>query len=311
MNTQNLTQLPQLFRSPFLRKVALGRYYNELAERLEIAGLSSLMKLRLSDIFEAVYEVLLQSYRCEYVFKNTLMQNWFLSRHSPDRSFITDEFRVGESRVDLALFSKTSVAFEIKTEFDSATRLPSQSTAYMKVFDLVYIVTTELMLPKLNDWIPKTVGVLLLGNSGSFKTIRDSESHACRADLSMIFDCLRQPERLSIAEKISRPKIEVPNSEIYDECKRIFRRLLPFEAHAHVVQQIRNRAYPTASAELMAKVPNALKHAALTLRATNKEIKKINAELRMIPQQTNKQHIEHDEHIFPIPAREAERIACP
>jgi hypothetical protein len=203
------------------------------------------------------------------------------------------------------------VAFEIKTEFDSAIRLPSQSTAYMKVFDLVYVVTTEPMLLKLESWIPKSVGVLLLGKTGSFRTVRDSESHACRADLSMIFNCLRQPERIAIAEKLSKPKIEVPNSEIYDECKRIFRKLLPFEAHAHVVRQIRNRSYPTASANLMSKVPDALKHVALTLRATNRDINRITKELKMVPQKINTTHLDHDEHIFSIPEREAERVACP
>jgi hypothetical protein len=310
MNVKNLSQLPQLFRSPFLRKIALGRYYMELAERLEIAGLGDFLKLRLANIFESVYEILLQNYRCEYVFKNTLMQNWFLSRHSTDHSFITDEFRVGESRVDLALFSKTSIAFEIKTEFDSAIRLPSQSTAYMKVFDLVYVVTTATMLPKLEDWIPKSVGILQLGNAGGFKTMRASESHANQTDLNMVFDCLRQPERIAIAEKISKPIINVPNSQIYSECKRTFRKLLPFEAQSHVVQQIRSRAYSTATTDLMQKVPNALKHAALTLRATQREISRISAELKTVPKNTKQKHTQNDEHIFSIPTREAERIAC-
>jgi hypothetical protein len=310
MSTKQLAQLPQLFRSPFLRKIACGNYYNELAERLEIAGLGNLLKLKLGEIFEAVYETLLTSYRSEYVFKNTLMQNWFLSRHSTDRSFITDEFRVGESRVDLALFSKTSVAFEIKTEFDSSTRLSSQSKAYMSVFDLVYVVTTESMLPKLISWIPKTVGILQLSNSGMFKTIRPSESHAHHADLTMTFNCLRQSERVAIAEQISKPKIQVPNSQIYSECKKIFRKLLPFEAHAHVVQQIRNRSYSTSAIDLMSKVPNSLKHAALTLRATNQEIKQIKSELRIVPKKTTKKIIEDDEHIFSIPTGEAERTAC-
>jgi hypothetical protein len=213
MSTKHLSQLPQLFRSPFLRKVALGHYYKELSERLEIAGLSQLLMLKLSDIFESVYEILLQNYRCEYVFKNTLMQNWFLSRHSTDHSFITDEFRVGKSRVDLALFSKTSFAFEIKTEFDSPTRLPSQSNAYMKVFDYIYIVTTSSMLPKLK--IPKSVGILQLEKSGSFKTVRDSESHANKTGLLMAFNCLWQSERLEIVETNSKPIKKLPNSEIY------------------------------------------------------------------------------------------------
>jgi hypothetical protein len=294
-----------------MRKVALGHYYNELVERLEIAGLGDLLKLRLSDIFEGVYEILLHGYRCEYVFKNALTQNWFLSSHSKDNSFVTDEFRVGDSRVDLAVFSKTSVAFEIKTEFDSPTRLPSQSLAYMKVFDLVYIVTTSTMLPKLQDWIPKTIGVLELHDTGHFKTARPSESHANQTDLLAGYNCLRQPERIAIAEHISKQKIEVPNSRIYTECKKKFRNLLPFEAQAHIVQQIRHRSYPAASIALMNEVPMSLKHAALTLRATNHEMKRISEELKMIPKMKHpKKHHEKNEHLFSIPEREARGVVC-
>ena len=308
MSTKQLIQLPQLFRSPFLRKVAFGGYYKELAERLEIAGLTDLLKHRLADIFESVYEILLHGYRTEYVFKNTLMKNWFLSRHSTDQSFITDEFRVGQCRVDLALFSKTSVAFEIKTDFDSSARLASQSDAYMKVFDLIYIVTTSAMLPKLK--VPPSVGILQLEKSGRLKTVRDSQSHANQTDLTTAFNCLWQPERVSIVEQGSGPIKDVANSKIYTECWRKFRQLLPFEAQRHIVQQIRNRAYSKAVTDLVSSVPDSLKHAALTLRATNGEANRISAELKIIPKKPNTKHTEKDEHIFSIPERETERAAC-
>jgi hypothetical protein len=156
---------------------------------LEIAGLSDLLDLRLSDIFEAVYEILLQNYRCEYIFKNTLMQNWFLSRHSTDRSFITDEFRVGKSRVDLALFSKTSVAFEIKTEFDSPKRLPSQSNAYMKVFDLIYPTEVE-HFTDMNTQAGNPAGV----NWGDYSIIGDQYSEGGGAALAVAIHHIHKSE---------------------------------------------------------------------------------------------------------------------
>jgi hypothetical protein len=310
MSTKQLSQLPPLFRSPFLRKVALGHYYKELTERLDVAGLSDLLRLNLSDIFESVYGILLEKYRCEYVFKNALTQKWFLSTHSTEKSFVTDEFKVGNCRVDLAVFSKTSVACEIKTEFDSSRRLASQSKEYMKIFDLVYVATTEKMRPKLEGDIPEGVGILELGNNGGFKTIRASWSHANHTDLVAAFNCLRQPERISIVERISNSKVTVPSSRIYTECKRKFRALLPFEAQELIVEQIRNRSYPSASVGLMLEVPNSLKHAALTLRASNQEIRSIGEELKRVP--CNKQRKAHqkNEHIFSVPEREARGIVC-
>jgi len=215
MSAKQLSQLPQLFRSPFLRKVALGNFYQELEERLTIAGLSDLMSLRLKDIFQSVYQILLQNYRCEYVFKNELIRNWLKSHHSLKKSYLTDEFRVGTCRVDLAVFSATSVAFEIKTEFDSALRLASQSSEYVKLFDLVYVVTTEDMLRKLNGSIAENVGILTLESCGGFKTRRDSRCHAGQTDIGAAFNCLRQGERLAVVEKSTGVKVMVPTSRAY------------------------------------------------------------------------------------------------
>ena len=310
MSTKHLSQLPQLFRGPFLRKVAHGRYYKELVERLERCGLTGLLTRPMSEIFESVYEILLNDYRCEYVYKNTLTQNWFLSRHSLENSYITDEFRIGENRVDLAVFGNRSIAFEIKTEFDSTRRLRLQSTEYIKVFDEVYIVTSEILKPTIARWIPKTVGIMELRRSGRLTLIRESQSHGARTDLDVVFRCLRRAEMVSIVETITQSPINVPNSKIFTECKEKFRKLLPFEAHDHVLAQLRRRSYPSSSIALMAEVPVALKHAALTLRATKRETESLQKALSEPPKPQHKEKTLDDEHLLSIPERQEGGIVC-
>jgi hypothetical protein len=126
----------------------------------------------------------------------------------------------------------------------------------------------------------------------------------------MAFNCLRQGERVAIAEQISKSAKPVPNSKIYSECKRKFRNLIPFEAQTHIVQQIKSRTYSVPAVTLMREVPTALKHAALTLRATNQEIKRISEELKITPRKQSKQNKQDNEDIFSVPARETERVAC-
>lgn len=310
MSTKQFAHLPQLFRSPFLRKIAQGNYYSELRERLETAQLSHLMDQKLSTLFQSVYDLLIENYRCEYVFKNELIKMWFQSKRSSESAFLTDEFRVGSCRVDLAVFSTSSIAFEIKTDFDSATRLTSQSSEYIKVFDLVYVVTTERMLTRIADSIPKNVGILTLGHTDGFRTLRDSERHADQIDLHSVFDCLRQAERAAIIETVLGRKIEVPTSQLYTECKKAFKALLPFEAHEHMNRQIRSRGHSSAIADLLNIVPCSLTHAAFTLRATHREMGQIRSAMNSKPKKHNSTKAKVHENILPIPPGKTERDDC-
>ena len=144
-----LRHLAPLFRGPFLRKIARGRYYPELIERLSSGNLQHFSRLPMHEIFDSVYALLLRRYRCEYVFKNLLTQHFLSKRIQYNGVHVTDEFHVGKSRVDLAVFSDVSVAYEIKTEFDSPTRLFSQTGEYVKMFEYVYVVTTEKLRSKI------------------------------------------------------------------------------------------------------------------------------------------------------------------
>jgi hypothetical protein len=310
---KHLRQLPQLFRGPFLRKVAYDRYYAELLERLRIADLTSLLTLSLAEIFEAVYNILLQHYRCEYVFKNALTMHCLSLQSRADRAaFVTDEFRVGKNRVDLAVFGKTSIAYEIKTELDSTTRLRSQTQEYTRVFDLVYVVTTPTWKHRDAMDIPSTVGVLELDRTGCLKVVRESGSHARLIDLSLAFDCLRQSERLAVAQRIANAPIDVPNSRLYRECRKQFRQLLPFEAQSHMLEQVALRRQSCASEALLCEVPDALKHAALSLRASKTEIATLRNELSRVPKQNKNESKspQPHEHLLPIPARQTKRVNC-
>ncbi len=310
MSFKNLHYLPQLFRSPFLRKVANGRHYKELAERLGVTALSHLLELRLSDLLENVYDVLLHNYRCEYIFKNALTAKCLSSRDGASGSYITDEFRVGRNRVDLAVFADTSTAYEIKTTLDSTTRLSSQADEYAKVFDLVYVVTTAGFRPRVERAVSEDIGIIELCDSGELRVVRESQSHAILTNLNVTFDCLRRSEMVAIATQVCKRPMTVPNSRTYIECKKRFKKLLPFEAHNHVVQQLKARRTSPSSRALLAEVPNCLKHAALHLRASNQEIELIREQLAKRPKKTENKPTTDNEHVFPIPQRKTERVNC-
>jgi hypothetical protein len=300
----NWRYLSQLFRSPFLRKVATNRYYQELAERLELAELQNLLEHNLSNIFDTIYDLLLKHYRCEYVFKNALTTRCMAE--ATGRMYITDEFRVGQSRVDLAVFGDTSIAYEIKTDLDSLTRLAFQTDEYAKVFDLVYVITTPTFRSRIAKSVPAGIGLMELDDSGEFHVIRQSQSHFNKIDLNVAFDCLRLREMVAISEDLSNKTVTVPRSLIYRTCKRQFRTLLPFEGHKFLLMHLRSRGYASSSESLMFDAPQSLKHAALMLRATKREVSELRYELCQTPRKPNVTIPTH-EHILPTPQRKTTR----
>ncbi|MGB8354349.1 MAG: hypothetical protein WCD79_10705, partial [Chthoniobacteraceae bacterium] len=68
------------------------------------------------------------------------------------------------------------------------------------------------------------------------------------------------------------------------------------------------RQYPYAAALLVNEVPSSLKHAALTIRASNQEIQAIRSELKKVPKKPKKETIY--EHVFSVPERETKRTVC-
>ena len=141
----SLWSIVPIFRGPFLERVARGTHVRtmlELADHhsqfLPLSPSSSL-----STWFDFFYNLLFKQYRCEYVYKNTIATKLFLSRHSLQNSFMTDEIRSASSRADVAILNGTSTVYEIKSHYDSFDRLDGQLLDYKRVFDRICIVTTD------------------------------------------------------------------------------------------------------------------------------------------------------------------------
>ena len=79
-----------------------------------------------------------------------------------NNSIIINEFTVGgfSRRVDLVIFTKGKlIAFEIKSEADSLTRLNGQINTYLEYFDKVIVVADKKFTSKIQENSPKNVGL--------------------------------------------------------------------------------------------------------------------------------------------------------
>jgi len=87
------------------------------------------------------YQLLVQNYRSEYVYKSTLLNEFILKNYSLDDTILLNEFRINDSIADIVLVNGTNKVFEIKTELDTLERFKSQVSDYYKSFSEVYLVT--------------------------------------------------------------------------------------------------------------------------------------------------------------------------
>jgi hypothetical protein len=210
-------------------------------------------------LFESAWKQLRSSYRNEYVYKSELANRIIFGRHSPRTSALHVELPVGRSIVDIAVFNGTSAAYEVKTEFDSARRLQTQTADYLRVFDEVFVVTHPAAAAAYADLVDSRVGVLALNLRGSFSVFREAQSNSNNVAVPTIFRCLRRSEYVEIAEAMHHEPLHYPNGLIARRCEEEFNKLTPGEAHRLFVDAMRRRKTDSKTVEFVSQLPMSLR----------------------------------------------------
>jgi len=112
-------------------------------------------------IINKIYSKLENKYRSEYFFKNKLFNNYLLEKYSISNTSVINEFKIAGSIADFLLLNGNARIFEIKTDLDNLNKLDKQINDYIKLADLVYIVTSSKYLEKiLSKYSLTSVGVI-------------------------------------------------------------------------------------------------------------------------------------------------------
>ena len=83
--------------------------------------------------------------------------------HNSCDTLVIDELGIdnGSYRADIAVLNGKFEGFEIKGEFDTLDRLPSQVAAYNSIFDKISLITCEKFLNDCQEIIPSWWGIYL------------------------------------------------------------------------------------------------------------------------------------------------------
>jgi hypothetical protein len=148
------------------------------------------------------------------------LERWLLSKQHNSPVRIIHEFPIPRpsARIDLALINGRISGYEIKSDVDSLTRLPSQLGSYGKIFEQLCVVTTPKKSRTVLENTPSWCGVLCYSDEGKFKTLRKLKLNP-NVDIECLLYSLSKKELLKIAATASLNYVKTKNlkSEIISE----------------------------------------------------------------------------------------------
>ncbi|OGT98151.1 MAG: hypothetical protein A2298_00560 [Gammaproteobacteria bacterium RIFOXYB2_FULL_38_6] len=258
--------LAQLFSGSIISELASEGVSNRFREVVSSSGVLNFRKMGMTyrSIFNEVYSYLRKSYRIEYFYKNTIAKELLLKRHSLRDASMLSEFRVGMSKADVVILNGTTTAYEIKTDYDDLDRLNAQLTDYTRVFDDVYVVSSQKMLENVLKEVSVDIGVIVLTDKDEIFEVRKSMSHKSRINSDLVIDSLRKPEVEKIIKDCFGQSLMVPNTKFYSTARILLQEIPSQLLHEKMLGVLRSRADKVISDRFVGRLPQCLKFAGLT-----------------------------------------------
>ena len=217
-----------------------------------------------------LYKYIARFYRCEYVYKNEIINQLLLKKYGTKNTIAFNEFRIGNSIVDFAMMNGESKAFEIKTQFDTSRRLSKQMGDYKKVFNKCYIVVASEDLGYYESIVEPTIGIIeLFYDRGRIKlneyrpAVKNSE-----LDSEILMGCLRTQEYKDIVISFDGYLPDVSEYEMYDACKERIMQIPSLRLNELFLYEIKKRKSVTSK---LKDVPKELRQICLSLNLSEKE----------------------------------------
>lgn len=265
--------LARIFSPTILKELSNTGKSDKMSKILRELNLYEQLSLEqnVASFFNDVYNFLSKYYKNEYIYKNTIIKNILLGRHSLNTAYVINECRIGKSRADSVILNGTSTVYEIKSEYDTFLRLEQQLNDYKLAFEYVYIVVPTSTVKKLKNSLKDfNVGILELNNNDSLTKIREAKSNKEYFDKNIIFDILNQREYKSIVHKYFNNIPIVPNTKTYSLYREYFNKLDIEIIHLETVKSLKLRGNNKFLKDFVLTVPDSLKALALQTNLTKK-----------------------------------------
>ncbi|MGM9699021.1 MAG: sce7726 family protein [Prevotella sp.] len=216
------------------------------------------------DYMSYLYKHLIRSYRCEYVFKNEIINQILLKKYGTRNTIAFNEFKVGDSIVDLAMMNGESKAFEIKTPLDSPRRLKKQMRDYKKVFNKCYLVVDADECEYYAEIIDDYVGIVALSFLRGRIRVEEIRPALKRDAIDGLtaMKCLRTCEYENIIRHFYGELPSVPAYKMYEACSDLICKVDSASLNLLFLEEVKRRKSAT---ERLKSFPKELRQMMLSL----------------------------------------------
>ena len=231
----------------------------------------------LGQFFDQIYNLLFKHYRNEYIYKNVIANKILLGKHSLNTSIMLTEFRVSKNKADVVILNGDSTVYEIKSQYDSFARLDKQIQAYFEIFDYINVITSPSQVKKLDSILPDKAGILVLTNRKTISTMREPKSNKENINPAILFDSLRKTEYIRIIKEYYGIVPDIPNTQIYRECKNLFCKIPLVYSHDLTIKILKERINTNNLKGFIDKAPSSVSAYAMSICEQKKKMKNLMA----------------------------------
>lgn len=243
INQRFYTAIGRFFSPIVLSDLEKNNQSSYLSEVCQNSGLLNKIDLSmpLGKFFNIIFQFLLKNYRNEYVYKNVIANKILLGRHSLNTSQMLTEFRVGKNKADVVILNGSSTVYEIKSEYDSFTRLNKQIQSYLMAFEYINLITSPSQVELIKNHLPKTIGILSFTKKNTISIVREPKSNLSNINLEFLFESLRREEYLKIVSEFYGKLPDVPNTQIHQVSKQLYSNIPLIDAHTLTILILKQR----------------------------------------------------------------------
>lgn len=231
------------------------------------------------DYIKYIYRIIAKEYRCEYIYKNEIINKLLISKYGTKNTIAINEFRVQNSIVDFALFNGESKAFEIKTEYDTKKRLKRQIKDYSKLFQKCYIVVPEELYQEYDECVPENIGIIVLVRERGRIRLDEKKKAIINAniDTNVLMRSVRAGEYRNIVMEYYGELPNVSCFEMFDKCQELISNIPQQKLHTLFLNEIKKR---TNNTQLLKSFPAEIRQMCLSMNLNQRQseslLKKLN-----------------------------------
>lgn len=234
------------------------------------------------ELFDFLHLNMIKSYRNEYVYKNAIANKIVLGRHKfKNISFFTELFVWGVI-ADVVVANGTTTAYEIKTAYDSFSRLSNQIGIYEQAFEHVNIVIPEEKLSSLLKVAPENSGILILSDNFTFQEYRKPESNKESLSTEIMASLLHAEDKKELLKKYFNKVLEYKTvDDFYNENKYLLE-LDKNTMHMELLNSMHRRQYDQQRKDLVLKSPESLRSILISANYSRPKMKLISNFLEQV-----------------------------